>query len=118
MTRAKYFVLLMVVVGAFAVAGSALGAAVAHRFLFASGICAGLIGCFIGASLARRLGWIPSPATKFAAIGACIGFAAAAAIALKTLHTPLGPILSSLLIGLGGLIGVHLARDRSESKNA
>jgi len=118
MRRAKVFILLMIAAGTFAVAGSGLAAAVAHRALFAGGIAGGLIGCFVSASLARRLKWIPASATKFVAIGACIGFAAAAAIAMNTLHSPLGPILSSLLVGVGGLIGILLAGHTSNDKNA
>jgi hypothetical protein len=117
MRRAKVFILLMMAAGAFAVAGSALAAAVAHRALFAGGIAGGLIGCFVGACLARRLKWIPASATKFVAIGACVGFAAAAAIAMNTLHSPLGPILSSLLVGVGALIGTLLAGHTSNDKN-
>jgi peptidoglycan/LPS O-acetylase OafA/YrhL len=118
MKSLKVFILLTIAAGAFAVAGSALGAAVAHRFLFAGGISGGLIGCLAGASLARRFRWIPSSATKFAAVGACIGFVAAAVIALNTLHSPLGPILSSPLVGVGGLIGVHLVGHSSHDKKA
>jgi hypothetical protein len=118
MRHAKVFILLTIAAGAFAVAGSALGAAVAHPALFAAGIAGGLIGCLVGASLARRLKWIPPSTTKFVAIGACVGFAAAAAIAMNTLHSPLGPILSSLLVGVGGLIGSLLADYASKDKNA
>ncbi len=96
----------MVTAGAFAIAGSALAAAVAHRALFAGGIFSGLIGCYAGASIARYLHWIPASATKLTALGAGIGFVAAAAIALNTLHNPIGPILSSFLVGIGGLLGL------------
>src|SRR5438105_10945793 len=112
MLRAKLFLLLTIVAGAFAIAGSALAAAVAHRALYVGAICGGLIGCLAGASLAGRLGWIPKSAIRSAGIGASIGFAAAAAIATKTLQSPVGPLLSSLLIGIGGLLGIYFVRAR------
>src|SRR2546421_259903 len=89
-----------------AIGAFGLAAAAAHRALYVGAICGGLIGCFAGASLGGRLGWIPKCAIRSAGIGASIGFAAAAAIATKTLQSPVGPLLSSLLIGIGGLLGI------------
>ena len=42
-------------------------------------------------------------------IGAMLGFLAAAGIAVNTLSSPIGPILSSGLTGLGALIGARLS---------
>jgi hypothetical protein len=44
------------------------------------------------------------------ALGATVGFACAVLIAVNTLHTPVGPILSTLLVGVGGLVGRRLSK--------
>ena len=45
-------------------------------------------------------------------IGTAVGFLLAAIIAIKTISSPIGPIASTLLIGLGATIG-SLARGSS-----
>jgi hypothetical protein len=115
MKPVKAFILFVAGAGVFTVLGSALGAAVAHRVLFVGGVAGGLIGCFAAAWLGARLDWIPMSARRSAAVGASLGFAAAAAIAVNTLRSPVGPVLSSLLVGAGGLVGARFARGRSAS---
>jgi hypothetical protein len=39
------------------------------------------------------------------ALGAAVGFGVACAIAVNTLSSPIGPILSTLLIGAGAVLG-------------
>jgi hypothetical protein len=46
------------------------------------------------------------------AIGAMIGFLTAALIAVNTLSSPIGPVTSTLLTGVGGLAGGAWARRR------
>ena|SRR5438874_1021131 len=110
MKHVKIFVLLVVVVSFCAVLGSAAGALLAHRVLFVGAFFGGLLGSCAAAWLGGRLQWIPPAARKATAAGAAIGFIAAATITINTLHNPLGPILSTFLIGLGGWVGSLVVR--------
>jgi hypothetical protein len=98
--------------GASAVLGSIVGAAAGKRGLFAGAILGGLAGAVASASVARRLQWIRPEAARSTAVGTAIGFLAAAAVATQTLQSPVGPVLSTGLIGLGALFGA--ARHRGE----
>ena len=110
MKHVKIFVLLVVVVGFCALIGSAAGAALAHRVLFVGAYLGGLLGSCAAAWLAGRLKWISDAATKATAVGTAIGFLVAATIAINTLQSPVGPVLSTLLIGVGGLVGSLVVR--------
>ena len=99
----KTFCLLVVVGGAGAFLGSIAGAAFGHSALFAGGVLGGLLVSPVAALLAARLGWIDRADAKATAAGAAVGFLAAATIAVNTLSSPVGPLTSPLLIGLGGL---------------
>jgi hypothetical protein len=57
---------------------------------------------------AGKLGWIARSQIKGAALGAALGFLAAATVAVNTLSSPVGPVVSTALIGVGGLIGVRV----------
>jgi hypothetical protein len=76
--------------------------------LFAGGILGGLIASPIACFLAARLRWIDPAHTKAMALGAAGGFLAAMAVAVNTLSSPVGPLLSPLLVGVGGLAGRYL----------
>ena len=108
----RVFLLLMVVAGAGGLLGSILGAAAGKTGLFIGGFVGGLIAAPCAAVLARWIGWIGADEVKGTAVGAAIGFVAAATIAVNTLSSPVGPVLSTLLIGAGGLAGRRL-RGRS-----
>ena len=101
--------LLIVAGGAGGMLGSIVGAAFGHRGLFIGGFLGGLIASPCGAYLAARLHWIRADETNGTALGAALGFLAAATVAVNTLSSPVGPILSTLLIGAGGLVGRHLS---------
>jgi hypothetical protein len=108
--RTLLFGLLIVAGGAGAVGTSMVGAAFGRRALFAGGLVGGLVGSIAGAWLASRFGWIQRTEVKATAAGAALGFLAATAIAVNTLHSPVGPILSTLLIGAGGLVGRRIGQ--------
>jgi hypothetical protein len=114
MKIARLFVFLVATVGFCALVGSAVGAAFGHRVLFVGGFAGGVLGSCAAAWLGSRLRWIPAPATKATALGTVIGFLVAASIAVNTLHSPVGPVLSTLLIGIGGLAGLRFADHRSD----
>src|SRR5258706_8935117 len=115
MKHVRLFAFLVATVGFCALVGSAAGAAIGHCCLFLGGLSGGLLGSCAAAWLGGRLGWIPAPATKATALGTVIGFLLAAAIAINTLHSPVGLVLSKLLIGIGGLDGLRFARNRSDT---
>ena len=111
----KTFCLLVVVGGAGAFLGSIAGAAFGHSALFAGGVLGGLLVSPVAALLAARLGWIDRADAKATAAGAAVGFLAAATIAVNTLSSPVGPLTSPLLIGLGGLAGRRLRKAALQS---
>ena len=104
----RLFLLLVVAGGAGGLAGSIGGAAFGPTALFAGGFLGGLLASPGAAFLAARLGWIESAAVKSTALGAALGFIAAATVAVNTLSSPVGPLLSPLLVGAGGLAGREL----------
>src|SRR5215471_12325984 len=110
MKLAGVFFVLVIAAGLGAGVGSAVGSLIAHQVLFVGGTLGGLSGIWLGAWLSARMNWIPARATLPVALGATLGFGCAVLIALNTLHTPVGPILSTLLVGVGGLVGRYLSR--------
>jgi hypothetical protein len=93
--------------------GSVIGAALGDKpALFAGGVIGGLIVSPAAAWLAARLRWIEPASVTGAAIGATVGFAAAVAVAVNTLSSPVGPVLSPLLVGAGGLLGAKIQAAR------
>jgi hypothetical protein len=111
------FVVSTIVTGAFAAIGSMIGHfAGSHLGVMLGGIVGGLFGAIFSARIAVRLRWIAHEDFYPTTFGAEIGFLAAAFIATKTLSSPIGPILSSLLIGAGAVIGSLIgSRKRSGS---
>lgn len=95
--------------------GGALGSMVGHAAgptgLWVGGVIGGLLGAVAGAVVARHRGWISAPQLPSTALGAALGFLAAALIAVNTLGSPVGPVLSTALIGLGALLGAVWPRD-------
>jgi hypothetical protein len=108
------FVLLVVAGGLGGFVGSVVGAAFGKRALFAGGVLGGLITSPIGAWVAARFNWIRPAFVNATAIGAAAGFVAAVTLAVSTLSSPVGPLLSPLLVGAGGLVGHHLRGRTSE----
>ena len=60
-----------------------------------------MLGAILGTRIAVARSWLPRARLRGAATGAAIGFLLAASIAVNTLSTPVGPVLSTLLIGVG-----------------
>jgi hypothetical protein len=120
MKRVFLFVVSTIVTGAFAAIGSMIGHFFAsHLGVLLGGIFGGLFGAVFSARIAVRLKWIAHESFYPTAFGAEIGFLAAAIIAMKTLSSPTGPVLSSFLIGFGALAGSWIgARKRSGSLQA
>jgi hypothetical protein len=107
------FVLLVAAGGAGGFAGSILGGAFGQTALFVGGFAGGLIAAPAGALVAARLGWLARADARATAIGAALGFVAAATVAVLTIDGPIGPLLSPLLVGAGGIAGRAARRART-----
>ena len=94
--------------------GGALGSMVGHAAgrtgLWIGGLVGGVLGSIAAAALARARGWIAPAQFSATAVGGSVGFLLAALVAVNTLSSPVGPVLSTLLIGLGALIGATTRR--------
>jgi hypothetical protein len=99
------FVLLVIAGGIGGFAGSVAGAAFGRTGLFAGGFVGGALASAGAAFLASALQWIQRRERTATACGAAIGFVAAATVAVNTLSSPVGPVTSTLLTGMGGLAG-------------
>src|SRR6185369_9778015 len=96
--------------GAGGLAGSIVGSAFGGVGLFAGGVAGGLLVCPLSAAIALWRGWIRPPQYRGTAIGAAVGFLAAAGVAVSTLSSPVGPIAGSSLTGIGAVIGSRAGR--------
>jgi hypothetical protein len=90
-------------VGAFL--GSVVGNAAGRVGLFAGALLGGALAVVAAVRLAARLRLIAPTRIPHATLGGLGGFALAALIAVNTLSSPMGPILSVALIGLGAVFG-------------
>ena len=104
------FILLVLAGGAGAFAGSVLGNAFGRAGLFAGGLIGGASASALAAFVAAWLKWIQVDERIPTACGAVVGFLVAALIAVNTLSSPVGPVTSTLLTGVGGLVGLRLKR--------
>ena len=93
-----------------AVAGSILGNAAGKSGLFAGAVLGGAALAYVAPMLCARLGWIAIEARRAASLGALLGFLIAAPIAATNLRTPVIPVLICTLSGVGALIGSRASR--------
>lgn len=103
------FVSAMILGGLGGMLGSMLGNAFGKNGLFVGGVIGGLVAAILTGRIAAARKWVPSSGWRHVAIGAALGFLAAVAIAVNTLSSPIGPVLSTILVGVGALIGARLA---------
>ena len=89
--------------------GSILGNAGGKRMLFVGGFIGGVLIAPLTARIAVSRGWIARDRAMWTAIGAAIGFILAATIAINTLSSPIGPIVSTSLVGIGAVLGAGRA---------
>lgn len=90
--------------------GSIVGNAFGKTGLFAGGVIGGLLASVAAGKVAAGRRWIAPSAWSTVSIGAGIGFLLAAFIATRTLSSPVGPILSTALIGTGALLGARTSQ--------
>jgi hypothetical protein len=98
--------------------GGAVGSMVGHAFgkggLWAGGILGGILASMLVARIALWRRWIVPSQFWPTALGTAMGFLVACAVAVNTLSTPVGPILSTLLVGAGALLGSVRARSDAD----
>jgi hypothetical protein len=96
--------------------GGALGSIVGHGLgtigLWAGGVVGGVLASVAVAWIAARVRWIEKAQRGSTAFGTAVGFLIAAAIAVRTVSSPLGPILSTALAGLGAVLGSRRSGSR------
>lgn len=108
--RFLLFVTMCALAGFGGAAGSILGHAFGSTGLYVGGIGGGLVAVTLGAWIAAWRRWIPRTRRGTTALGAGVGFLAAATVAVNTLSSPVGPVLSTVLVGIGALLGSRGAR--------
>ena len=89
--------------------GSIVGNAFGKTGLFAGGVVGGLVAAPATGLIAAARGWVGRSEWAGVAVGAAFGFLLAAGIAVNTLSSPVGPILSTIVIGAGALLGARFA---------
>ena len=109
MTRVYLFLVSCLFAGIGGAVGSMIGNAAGGTGLWVGGLLGGIGGAIAAAAVARAMTWITPGQVRSTAAGAALGFIAAALIAVNTLSSPVGPVLSTLLVGIGALIGARVA---------
>jgi len=110
MKRAMLFLVTTIVTVGYAMIGSIIGHFLgSHRGVMLGGLLGGLIGAYFSAWISLQRKWIAPEAFYPTVIGGEIGFLLAALVAANTLSSPIGPLLSSVLIGIGAVVGAHFA---------
>ena len=105
MNRVFLFFTAIVLCGLGGAGGSIVGNAFGKTGLWVGGIVGGLAASSISSWIAAKAGWIPMSRRARTTVGTAIGFLLAATVAVNTLSTPVGPLLSTILAGLGAVIG-------------
>lgn len=103
-------ILCWLLTGVGAAGGSVLGNAWGPSGLRVGAILGGVIGLLLAVALARRLGWLPGGESTGAFLGGLVGFAVAIPITLSSMDTPVIPIATCGLVGVGALFGAGVAR--------
>ena len=93
-----------------AVVGSILGSAAGKPGLFAGAGVGGVFGVGAAVVVFTKLQWLAPEDRGGAFVGGIVGFAVAAPFAVTNLRTPITPVLTCGLAGVGLLLGVGVAR--------
>ena len=117
MNRAALFFVACALGGLGGAVGSIVGNAFGNGGLWAGGILGGLLASMLIARIALARRWIVRSQSWPTALGTAIGFLVACAVAVNTLSTPVGPIMSTLLIGAGALLGSGRAPSGADSRD-
>lgn len=96
--------------GVGSVAGSILGNALGATGLKVGALLGGGAAIIGAVFLACRVGWLPRSTLTLALVGGLLAYAVAAALAVTHLSTPVVPVLSAALVGVGVLLGAGIAK--------
>jgi len=110
--RLKFFVTMCVLGGLGGFAGSVVGGFLRPHALFIGGFLGGLLIAPLSARIAVWRRWIGPAQYWPTTLGAALGFVAAALVAVNTLSTPIGPVFSTTLTGIGALVGSWFTSSR------
>ena len=102
--------------------GSAMGAMLGNNLgrggVLLGGFAVGALMTVGAVFLASRWGWITRRERFWSLIGATAGLVLAAVVTLSTLSTPLGPMVSTVLVGLGAVLGSLMDRSAHRTPSA
>jgi hypothetical protein len=112
MNRTALFLVACAIGGVGGALGSIVGRAFGRGGLWAGGIACGLLASVLVARIAAWRRWIVPAQVWPTALGTALGFLLACAVAVNTLSSPIGPIMSTLLIGAGALLGSAVQGER------
>lgn len=107
---AKLFLLEVLLGGAGAVAGSLLGNLFGRGGVLAGAVLGGVALVIAAGFLGCRLGWIRRAERFWVVGGGIAGFIVACLVAVATMSSPAGPLVSSVIIGIGAVLGAALGR--------
>jgi hypothetical protein len=93
--------------------GSVLGHALGDTGLYVGGVVGGIIGVIAATRIAVSRKILGPKRLWGATIGGILGFVLAAMIATNNLSSPVVPLLSILLIGLGAVFGAASRHGKS-----
>lgn len=105
MNLLKLSLLMIFLGGAGGAIGSMAGNALGKGGVIGGGLVLGAALVVAAGFLGTRWGWISHAQRLWAILGGVFGFALAVIVTLSTLSSPLGPLLSTLLIGTGAVLG-------------
>ena len=107
------FLLVCVLGGVGTLLGSILGHSVGKSGLSAGAIVGGFVGVYVATRIARARGILGVKRFWPATVGGWLGLVLAAIIATNHLNTPVIPIASILIIGLGAVFGAASRHGKS-----
>src|SRR5881394_872231 len=105
MKRVLLFVTMCVAAGVGGVLGSVVGHASGPGGVLFGGFLGGVLLVTAAGFLCERTRWINHTQRLWTQLGGVFGFLLAYMVALSTLSSPVGPALSTLLVGTGALLG-------------
>jgi hypothetical protein len=101
----KLFLFMVLLGGAGGALGSMAGNALGRGGVITGGLVGGAALVIAGGFLSARWHWIKLPQRLWTIVGGELGFGVASLVTLSTLSSPIGPMLSTLLIGTGAVLG-------------
>jgi predicted MFS family arabinose efflux permease len=100
MKSVAHVTLVTLVTGFSAVFGSMIGGRWSDRVLLVGAVLGGVFGPWLSSALASRFGLIARDRTKRSQVAAIVAFLALAPVAVYTAHTPVGPLVATVLVGV------------------